>query len=143
MLVARYQSGFTLLELITVMIITGILAVTVSVKFSANDTDIQAAKSDVLAALIVARETAMARSDGNSSVTLRLTPNTVDVQVNAVSLNTSTQRYPLTLPSNVNITNGTGLLTFTTLGETAATSVTLEQDSFSDLITVSGVGYAY
>lgn len=143
MFVIRRQSGFTLLELITVMIITGILGVTAMVKFSESGVALQAAKSDVVAAFITAREIAMARSDGNSSVTLLLTSTSVDVQINNVSINASSQRYPLTLASNVSITAGTGVLAFNILGETTATFVTLEEDSFSDRITVSMVGYAY
>ena len=139
----RYSSGFTLIELIAVMIITGILAVTVSVRFSATDIDLQSAKSDVLAALVFSRQTAMARSDGNTNVVLVLTANTIDVQINSNSASSLSQAYPLTLPTSVSISNGVGSLAFNTLGETNSHTIVLSQGGLSETINVSGVGYAY
>lgn len=137
------QTGFTLLELIAVLVITGILAVSVSLRFSATDVDLQAAKSDLLAALIFAREIAMARSDGSANVVVVTTSNSIDVQVNGVSISSSYQSYPLSLPSNVSLSSGIGSLAFNRLGEAAEHLFTLTQGSFSESITVSGVGYAY
>ncbi len=137
------QTGFTLVELLAVMIIVGILAATVSVRFSPSDIDLQAAKSDVLAALIFARETAMARTDGNSSIQFIATSTTVDVRINNTSISSGHETYPLTLKDGVTISAGAGTVSFNTLGETASHSFTLEQDAFSSTVTISGVGYAY
>ncbi len=137
------QTGFTLIELIAVMVITGILAVTASVRFTPTDIDLQTAKSDVIAALVFARETAMARTDGNSSVQFFATANSVDVQVNNVSIANGHESYPLTLKGTVSITSGTGTLSFNTLGETDSHTLGLTQGEFSSIITISGVGYAY
>jgi MSHA pilin protein MshC len=141
--IQRLQAGFTLVELITVMIITGVLATTASVKFSPSDIDIQSTKADVMAALIFARETAMARSDGSTTVTLTATSTTVDVRVNNVSVVGSPTSYPITFASNVTLSAGVGTLSFNTLGETSRHAFTLSQGSFTESITVSGVGYAY
>jgi prepilin-type N-terminal cleavage/methylation domain-containing protein len=137
------QAGFSLVELIAVMIIVGVLATTASVKFSPSDIDLQAAKADVLAALILSREIAMARSDGSSAVTFITTTHSVDVRVNNTSIASASQSYPMTLKDNVTITAGVGTLSFNRLGESSPHSLTLSQDGFTDAITVSGVGYAY
>ena len=137
------QSGFTLVELIAVMIITGVLATTASVKFSPTDIDIQAAKADVLGALVFARETAMARSDGSSIITFIATSSTIDVRANNVSIVGSTLSYPITLKSNVSLSAGVGTLTFNSLGETSSHAFVLSQGNFTESVTVSGVGYAY
>lgn len=139
----RYSAGFTLIELIAVMIITGILAITVSVRFSDTDVDLQAAKSDLLAALIFSRQTAMARSDGNSNVILILTNNSIDVRLNGSSINSLSHQYPLNLPSSISISSGTGSMSFNTLGETDSHTIVISQGALSASVNVSGVGYAY
>jgi prepilin-type N-terminal cleavage/methylation domain-containing protein len=137
------QSGFTLIELMAVMIIAGILASTVSIRFSPSDINLQAAKSDVLAALVFTRETAMARSDGSSLVRFISAENTIDVQVNNVSIASGHQAYPITLKDSVSITSGVGVLDFNRLGETEVHSLVLSEGVLISTITISGVGYAY
>jgi prepilin-type N-terminal cleavage/methylation domain-containing protein len=137
------QAGFSLVELIAVMIIVGVLATTASVKFSPSDIDLQAAKADVLAALIFSREIAMARSDGSSAVTFITTSSSIDVRVNNASIASASHSYPVTLKDSVTITAGVGTLSFNRLGESNPHSLTLSQDGFTDAITISGVGYAY
>ncbi len=137
------QRGFTLIELVSVMVIVGVIAVTVSIRLTPSDFYLQSAKADILSAIMTARETAMSRTDGNSSITLIATNTAIDVRVNGVSINTLAETYPLTLNTNVRLSTGVGTLTFNTLGETASHSFTLEQGDFSESITISGVGYAY
>jgi prepilin-type N-terminal cleavage/methylation domain-containing protein len=137
------QSAFTLIELVSVLVIVGILATTVLLRSNPSDIVLQSAKSDVFAALVFARETAMARSDGSAAITLTTTENTVDVRVNNVSLNNINQVYPLTFPSGIRITSANQLLEFNSLGETIEQIITLSDGERSLLITISGVGYAY
>lgn len=137
------QAGFTLIELVAVIVITGILSVTVFVRFSGSDFDLQAAKSDVLAALVLARETAMSRTDGSAAVQVVATASGIDVQVNNNSIRSLAQAYPLSFSQGIQISSGTGVLSFNSLGETTAHSITLSQGGTTETITISGVGYAY
>jgi MSHA pilin protein MshC len=141
-----HQAAFTLIELIAVLVIVGILATTILIRVTPGDADLQTAKNDVLAGLIFARETAMARSDGASTVTFVITSTTgttIDVQVNGVSINNLNQSYPLILAGDVEITDSEQQLLFTNLGETTEQIITLEESGTSLAINVSGVGYAY
>ena len=143
-----YQSAFTLIELIAVLVIVGILSATILIRITPGDANIQAAKNDVLAGLIFARETAMARSDGSSVVKLIATVNSIDVQINDTSIRNINQHYPLVLPGNVTITSvepvsGEQQLQFTHLGETVEQTIVLEDEDLSLTIIVSGVGYAH
>ena len=111
-------------------------------------TNIQTAKNDLLAGLIFARETAMARSDGSSVVKFIATETSIDVQVNDTSIRNINQSYPLTLSDDVTITSidsisGEQQLQFTHLGETIEQTILLEDEDLSLTISVSGVGYAY
>jgi len=137
------QSAFTLIELVAVLVIIGILATIVLLRSNPSDIVLQTAKNDVFAALVFARETAMARSDGSSAITLMTTENTVDVRVNNVSVNNINQVYPLTFPSDISITSADQLLAFNTLGETSEQTIILSDGERSLVITISGVGYAY
>ena len=143
-----YQSAFTLIELIAVLVIVGILSATILIRITPGDANIQAAKNDVLAGLIFARETAMARSDGASVVTFIATETSIDVQVNDTSIRNINQSYPLTLSDDVTITSidpisGEQQLQFTHFGETIEQTILLEDEDLSLTISVSGVGYAY
>ena len=137
---SNHQTGFTLLELMVVIVITAILAVTAYSRISFSDIDLQAAKSDFIGALVLARETAMARTSGSETVTLIATASTVDVRVNDSSISSA---YPLSYQDGVTLSSGVGTLTFNPLGETTAQSFTLTKNSSNTTVNVSGVGYAY
>jgi len=125
------------------MIIVGVLSTTAIIRFSSSDTELQSAKSDVLAALVFAREMAMARSGGNNTIQVVLSATSIDVKSNNVSQSSSSQNYPLIFSSGIQISSGTGTMNFNAIGETNARSVVLTQSSRSVNITVSGTGYVY
>ena len=134
----RTQQGFTLIELITVMILVGIISVTLFSRLgSVNSANIQAGRDDLIAALFFAQQSAMARSN----IQLLLSTNSVSVTENGTPIKVHAQGYPLTLPSGVTVTPMT--LTYDKLGRTTAATITLSATGgLTASITLEASGYA-
>ncbi len=134
----RTQQGFTLIELITVMILVGIISVTLFSRLgSVNSANIQAGRDDLIAALFFAQQSAMARSN----IQLILSTNSVSVTENGTPIKVHAQGYPLTLPSGVTVTPMT--LTYDKLGRTTAATITLSATGgLTASITLEASGYA-
>lgn len=134
----RTQQGFTLIELITVMILVGIISVTLFSRLgSVNSANIQAGRDDLIAALFFAQQSAMARSN----IQLILSTNAVSVTENGTPIKVHAQGYPLTLPSGVTVTPMT--LTYDKLGRTTAATITLSATGgLTASITLEASGYA-
>lgn len=135
----RGERGFTLIELITVMILVGIISVTLFSRLgSVNSANIQAGRDDLIAALFFAQQTAMARSN----IQLVLTTNSVSVTENGTPIKVHAQGYPLALPSGVSVTPMT--LTYDKLGRTTAATIALSATGgLSASITLEASGYAH
>ncbi len=133
------ERGFTLIELIAVIILIGIMSVTLFSRLgSVASTNVQAGRDDLIAALFFAQQTAMARSN----VQLVLTTNSVSVTENAVPLVVHSKGYPLSFPSGVSTTAQT--LSYDKLGRTTATTITLSGNGgISAVVRVEASGYAY
>ena len=134
----RTQQVFTLIELITVMILVGIISVTLFSRLgSVNSANIQAGRDDLIAALFFAQQSAMARSN----IQLILSTNSVSVTENGTPIKVHAQGYPLTLPSGVTVTPMT--LTYDKLGRTTAATITLSATGgLTASITLEASGYA-
>lgn len=137
------QFAFTLIELMAVLVIVGILATVIIIRFTPGDIHLQLAKHQVMSAFIFARETAMARSDGSEDIRVLISETGIDVRSNNSSIDNMNQPYPLTFANDVSITSGDNIISFNALGETEADSVTVSDGDRSLTITVSGVGYVY
>lgn len=141
----RYKKGFTLIELIAVIIIIGVLSVSLYSRFgSATAAGVQASRDDIIAALFYAQQTAMARS----GVVLTVAGNSVNVTENGNPLRVHSGAYPLALASGVTVTSLSTPLTFTynKLGKITTSvpaSITLSRGGVSATITVEASGYAH
>ena len=134
----KVERGFTLIELITVIILVSIISVTLFSRLgSVNTANLQAGRDDLIAALFFAQQTAMARSN----IQLVLTTNSVSVTENGSPIIVHSKGYPLSFPSGVTTTAKT--LSYDKLGRTTATTITLSANGATALITVEASGYAH
>ena len=134
----KRERGFTLIELITVIILVSIISVTLFSRLgSVNTANLQAGRDDLIAALFFAQQTAMARSN----IQLVLTTNSVSVTENGSPIIVHSKGYPLNFPSGVTATAKT--LSYDKLGRTTASTITLSANAATALITVEASGYAH
>ena len=132
------QQGFTLIELIAVMVIVGIIAITASARFVSTDlVRLQASRDDLVAALFFAQQAAMAQD----SIAVSVSVGGVDVTRDGESIAAHQDAYPLTFPAGV--TASAANLHYDKLGRTTATSITLSAGGNTATVIVSGSGYAY
>jgi MSHA pilin protein MshC len=133
--------GFTLVELVAVLVIIGILAVSVASKFSSSDVfQTQASRDDIVAALFFSQQVAMARGSSTNGVRFVSNGSSFTVQESGTDLINGNVQYPFSLPSGYSLTSAT--LNYDKLGRTSATNLTLSKGSTSAVIAVSGSGYA-
>jgi len=119
--------GFTLIELITVVILIGIVSVTLFSRIdNIKTTNIQAGRDDLIAALFFAQQTAMARNN----IQLIITANSVSVNENGTPIKVHAQGYPLSFPAGVTASPLT--ITYDKLGRTGSAT--------ANIITLSGTG---
>jgi prepilin-type N-terminal cleavage/methylation domain-containing protein len=134
--------GFTLVELIAVLVIGSVIFVAVGINVKSSTFTVQASRADVLRALFYARQLAMSRSSMLRSVQFIATAHSIDIKENGESL----VNYPLRFPSGVSITTGIGTLVFDKLGRTNTsieTLITLSGAGASSVVIVDASGYAY
>ena len=135
----KLQNGFTLLELIAVIVVIGILAVTFMFRIDSISPIVQTSRDDIIAALFFAQQTAMARDN----IQLSITANTVNVTENGNPIRIHSDAYPLTLPSGVSVISTRPTYAYDKLGKTTPGSITVSRDGVSATITVEASGYAH
>ena len=138
----RRQEGFTLIELITVIILVSIISVTLFSRLgNVSTANLQASRDDLIAALFFAQQTAMARSN----IQLVLTTNSVSVTENGSPIIVHSNGYPFNFPNGVTTTART--LSYDKLGGiipgTAPVTIILSASGASASITVETTGYAH
>lgn len=136
-------NGFSLLELIAVLIITSVLALTVLPRFTFTDNPILLAKQRVIDGLRHARELALARAQTNTDIHFIVSASTIDVRESGVSLRLPNVTYPISLPSDITVSRGRGLIVFDQLGQSNSAIIEVSNGAVSETITLTGGGYAY
>jgi MSHA pilin protein MshC len=134
--------GFSLIELITVMILVGILSITLFSRLGPVATaPIQSGRDDLIAALFFAQQQAMMRSN----ITLVVDTNSISVNENNTPIKVAVDQYPLNMPKGVSLSPIT--LSYDKLGRTTATNITLtgsgNSSGVSASIRVEASGYAF
>jgi MSHA pilin protein MshC len=138
----RFNWGFTLIELITVMILVGIISVVLLSRVgSTASAPIQSSRDDLIAALFFAQQQAMMRSN----ITLVVDTSSISVNENNIPIQVSTDHYPLVMPNGVSLSPIT--LSYDKLGRTTATNITLtgsgNSSGVSASVRVEASGYAF
>ena len=138
--IKKHQTGFSLIELVAVLIITSIIFIYIGDNLGQRGLELQTTRDDVVAGLFYAQQVAMARqttanpvrfvSDGIASV---------DVQETGVSI--AGDGYPLTLPTGFSLSAAT--LVYDKLGRTTAATLTLTGSGSSVNITIESSGYVH
>lgn len=135
--------GFTLIELITVLILVAVLSVALASRFSGIDAALSSSRDDTVAALFYAQQLAMARdSTGNPVTFVIVDNNTITVRENGTDLATGPVSYPLDFPSGVTISPATLTLDYDKLGRTSGTTLTLSHSGSNATVIVTDSGYA-
>jgi MSHA pilin protein MshC len=135
------EQGFSLVELVTTMVILGIVAFVAMPFLRTTDSSLLTSRDGIIAALSQAQQVAMARDSAANPVTLQVSASSISVQENGIDLVSPGAEYPFNLPNGVSITGGLGTLQYDKLGRTTATTISL--NSGQATITVEASGYAH
>jgi MSHA pilin protein MshC len=136
----HFALGFTLIELVAVLLLVGIISATAASRFfSASDAALLAGRDDVLMALRHAQQQAM---DLDKAVAFVATATSVSVTLDGVPAASGSVQYPLALRSGVALAPNV-TLSFNRLGETTATAFVLSAGGESVNVDVSAAGYAH
>ena len=136
-----YRSkGFTVVELITVLILIGVLAgAAISRLIPSSTYQLQSSRDQVVAAFFSAQQLAMTRL---GTVQLVISGGQVDIQLDSSSVRTGGVQYPVALLANQSLTSLT--VTYDRLGQpNTGASLTLSQSGASVPIVLTASGYAY
>lgn len=139
--------GFTLIELITVMILLGIVSVVLFSRLgSVNTAPIQSGRDDLIAALFFAQQQAMMRPN----ITLVVNDTSISVNENGDPIKVSADHYPLKMPEGVSLLQKTLppiILIYDKLGRTTPTDIKItgsgNSSGVSASIRVEASGYAF
>lgn len=138
------QKGFSLVELIAVIIVLGVISVVVLPRFANSDSAaVQSARDQALAALFTAQQIAMARASDDNPIRVTVTADRLNVTEDGSPVTATGGTYPLVLPEGVSISAGTGSYTYDKLGRTQSGQIVLSRGATSATIRVEASGYAY
>ncbi len=145
---ASTDRGFTLVELITIMVLLAVVALVVLPRLNTSASTLQAARDEVIAGLFYAQHLAMSRDmAGTNDITFVVVDaRTITVRENGNDIAVGSNYYPLALPPSVAISSASAFpvtLDYTKLGTTTATSFLMSAGSSTVTVNVSDTGYAW
>lgn len=135
--------GFTLIELIAIIVILGVIGITVSSRFTDSAVaSVQTSRDDLVAALFFAQQKAMAQSE----ITLVINGNSVNVLKSGNPIALHQDAYPLEFVSGVSVSPSQSY-SYNKLGQitnlAATAQLTVQKGGASAVVTVEPSGYAY
>lgn len=141
------QEGFTLIELVSILVIVSIISVTFLARTTPTDTfQLQASRDQLVAAFFSAQQKAMVQTQ---AVQLSTNGQTIDIKLDTnsdgnfateTSLSMGGVTYPWSIRANQSFSEST--FVFNRLGQTTAGTVSVSMGDNSVLVTVSATGFA-
>lgn len=135
------EQGFTLIELIAVIILLSLLSIAASSRLDQVNTGVQAGRDDLVAALFLGQQIAMSRDSATNPIRVVVTATAVSVTENGAPLLYGGVQYPLSLPNGVQISPA-ATLNYDKLGRTSTATFLVSEGSTSMSVSVSDSGYA-
>ncbi len=133
----RHQNGFTLIELIAVLVIVAALGATAVARFANNSVfELQASRDQVVSALLSAQQLAMVQND---AVRFSTQGNQLDILQDGTSVSIDGVVYPINLGSGQAITGAD--FDFDRLGQTQPATLTLSKSGELVTISVTATGF--
>ena len=133
--------GFTLIELISVLLLVGILSAVVATRIASDGAErVQQSRDLLIAALFFAQQQAM---DVDAAVALQVDATSINVTLDGTPTRAEGYVYPANLPTGVSLSPVT-TFTYNRLGETTPASIrVLHTDGSEVTVTVAATGYAF
>lgn len=147
------QGGFTLIELVTVIILVGILAAVAIPRFSGRGGfDSRAFSDEVKATLRLAQKLAIAQHRNVCVIVTTAAPANVAIKVSSTSAGTcdtplpslsGSGNYQINAPGAATLTSSASSITFDALGSPGASNITLRVDTEPVITVANETGYVY
>ena len=142
----KQERGFTLIELIAVIILLAIISAAIGSHFSDQKAaSVQSSRDDVIAALFFAQQTAMAR--GGVEVSINSEGNSITVTENGAPIKLHSDAYPLSFPEGIEVKvdpEDLGVISYNKLGQASSpATITVKRGNVSATINLETSGYAH